>query len=227
MTTSLHPVGPSPDQDGGGRSGRAPALPADERRATIIDAATPLLRQQGRDVTTRQIAEAAGIAEGTIFRVFDTKDDLIDAVVAQALDLGATVAKIEAIEPGLPLDERVRACATVLANRLSDVLDLMIALHRHPASPGGGGSTEHSPAHRHTRGFQNPGHGAVLRAVARVLAPDATSLTYRPDRAAHLLWLMVFSGTHRLINAGDQLTPDEIADVFLHGTLRSATRCES
>jgi AcrR family transcriptional regulator len=45
-----------------------------------------LLVERGKDVSTREIAEAAGIAEGTIFRVFATKDAIIDAIFADAFD---------------------------------------------------------------------------------------------------------------------------------------------
>lgn len=227
MTTSLHPTTPPPGEDVSPpredlcqRQGRAPALPADERRASIIAAATPLLRTAGHSVTTREIADAAGIAEGTLFRVFDTKSDLIDAVVEHALDLGDTISSISGIDPSLPLADRVRACAVVLSNRLSSVLDLMIALRRHPGAPGGQGPDANRPDLRHPRGHQNPEHQQVHAAVAGILQPDAKSMSYDPDRAAHLLWLMVFAGTHRMINAGDPLTPDEITDVFLHGIIR-------
>ncbi|MCU1430433.1 MAG: DNA-binding transcriptional regulator, AcrR family, partial [Actinomycetia bacterium] len=36
----------------------------------IVAATLPLLLEHGDRVTSRQIAEAAGIAEGTIFRAF-------------------------------------------------------------------------------------------------------------------------------------------------------------
>ena len=40
---------------------RASALPADERRAAIVEATAPLLLEHGESVTSRQIAAAAGI----------------------------------------------------------------------------------------------------------------------------------------------------------------------
>ena len=68
---------------------RASALPPDERRSAIIDATLPLLLENAEMVTTRQIAEASGIAEGTIFRVFADKDAVIAAVIDAAVDPGA------------------------------------------------------------------------------------------------------------------------------------------
>ncbi len=45
----------------------------------------PLLERHGRQLTTRQIAEAADVAEGTIFRAFASLDEVIDESVAAAL----------------------------------------------------------------------------------------------------------------------------------------------
>ena len=58
----------------------------DERRRAIVDAVVPLLLQHGDDVTTKQIAEAAGIAEGTIFRVFPDKAALLMAVAEETIE---------------------------------------------------------------------------------------------------------------------------------------------
>src|SRR5947207_2374501 len=68
------------------RTPRATPLAPAARRAAIVEATLPLLRAHGLSITTRQIAEAAGVAEGTIFGVFPDKDALLQAVMEAAFD---------------------------------------------------------------------------------------------------------------------------------------------
>jgi len=58
-----------------------------ERRQQILEAALDLFPRQGfHRTSTRQIAQAAGVAEGTIFNYFPTKRDLLVAVMSQIVD---------------------------------------------------------------------------------------------------------------------------------------------
>ena len=91
------------------RRRRVPALSPDERRATIIAATIPLLRTHGAAVTTKQIAEAAGVAEGTIFGVFPDKASLILAALGTAFDQETVLRQLSAIDPRHPCGS---ACAT-------------------------------------------------------------------------------------------------------------------
>ena len=88
------------------RSERARRMPPAERREALINATLPLVLWHGPGVTTRQIAEAADVAEGTIFRVFDDKEALIRAVTERAFDPAPALAEIAAIEPALSLRDR-------------------------------------------------------------------------------------------------------------------------
>lgn len=103
---------------------RARPLPLDQRRQALVEATIPLLLRHGLDVSTRQIAEAAGVAEGTIFRAFGSKDDLVHAAVTDALTrdgLGEALA-------ALPADADLATTVAAIAAALSDGITRMRTL---------------------------------------------------------------------------------------------------
>ena len=67
------------------------ADPSDARTATrsrVVDVAAHLLQSEGpAAVTTRAVAEGAGVQAPTIYRLFGDKDGLLEAVVEQVLAL--------------------------------------------------------------------------------------------------------------------------------------------
>ncbi|MBA3907939.1 MAG: TetR/AcrR family transcriptional regulator [Pseudonocardiales bacterium] len=57
-----------------------------EVRASIVEAAARLLREEGaRAVTTRGVAQAAGVQAPTIYRLFGDKDGLVQAVAEHVM----------------------------------------------------------------------------------------------------------------------------------------------
>lgn len=181
---------------------RANPMPADERREQLVLAALPLVRKHGRAVSTKAVAEAAGVSEGTLFYVFGDKQALIEAVVEQELHTTRARQRLAEVDPSLPLPERIAAIVEILRERLTEVFELMAALGLH-----------RPPGERE----QRPRHEPFLEIVASLLRPDAAALRYSPERTAELIRLVTFSASHPAITDGSPLPATDIADLLLQG----------
>jgi AcrR family transcriptional regulator len=93
-------------------------LRADARRnlERVLDAATEAFAASGPDVSIDEIAQAAGVGHGTVFRRFPTKDDLIYAVierhVAQMRELAEEALRSD--DPGRAFFDFVRNVAELV-----------------------------------------------------------------------------------------------------------------
>jgi AcrR family transcriptional regulator len=183
---------------------RASAMAPDERRAMIVKATLPLLLANGEMVTTRQMADAAGIAEGTIFRVFADKDAVITAVLDAALDVEPLERAIEAIDRTQALDEALETVVMLLQQRVVDIWRLFSAL----------GSRFHDPSRRPQ---------ILIEALVSLLDANRARLSVEPSAAAQLLRALTLSVTHPML-VGEPMAPAEIVELFLHG-VGAAPRC--
>ena len=192
-------------------TGRASPLSPDLRRQALIESTLPLLRQYGDAVTTRQIAQASGVAEGTIFRAFPDKDSLIAAALDKALDPTDTIAALGGVDRTLALDARLQAAGSILYERLAGVFALLGAMRMSspPRPHSGACRTDHQA--RHAR---------VTDAVAELLRPDASLLRRTPGEVAQLLQALIFSSAHPLISAEAPLRSEEIVSILLDGVRR-------
>jgi AcrR family transcriptional regulator len=187
------------------RAERARRLPPDERREALIAATLPLVLRHGPGVTTRQIAEAADVAEGTIFRVFADKEALIQAVVERAMDPSATLRELAGVDRGLELRVRLAAVVEIVQNRLTGIFTLIDALGLH-------GPPRDDDRHR-------PMNDQFREAVVDIIGDDRTRLRVPAAELATALRLLVFAATHPRLHDGNALTPAQIVSILLDGLL--------
>ncbi|MFT4218721.1 MAG: TetR/AcrR family transcriptional regulator [Micropruina sp.] len=184
---------------------RAQPMTPDERRRALIEATRPLLLEHGLTITTRQIAECADVAEGTIFRAFGTKQSLIEAVVEDCFAPAPVIAAIDAIPAEFDLEDSVTWMVKILQARIHQVRSLMAAI-----SPGQPHGKRLRPPHRDF-------HQAIDEALSRILARFDDQLTVGTPTACWAISAMAFAAVMPLADHPDAADPRQIARLILHG----------
>lgn len=186
---------------------RAPGMSPEERREMIIQTAIPLIAEYGAAVTTAKIARAAGIGEGTIFRVFADKEELLQACVAKALSPDHAVRELDAIDTSQPLPDRLAEAAEALQAHMARMGAILGSLGhgggKHPGTVRGAGREEST--------------ARIRAALAELLEPERAALRRPPEQIAALFFGLLF--TQPRTEDEPDLTPRELVDVFLHGAL--------
>lgn len=191
---------------------RAPAMSPEQRREMIVQAAVPLVTEYGAAVTTSQIARAAGIAEGTVFRAFADKNEVLQACVAEALRPDRVQAELAAISLDQPLAGRLADAAEALEAHLSRMGALIGALQA------SGGLVRPAPDGENEG---CPPIDAGWEVVADLFEPEHAALRLPAEQLASMFVSLLFQ---RGRFPGGPTTPTihDLIDLFLHGALTGA-----
>jgi AcrR family transcriptional regulator len=159
------------------------------------------------------MADAAGVAEGTLFTVFDDKRALIMAVLEDRLDPAPLTAALAAIDAQGPLRDALTAAAAVVLPRIEEVRALASALHGLPQGPRRARDRRHLDA-----------WGAAIRGgVAALLRPHAAELRWPPERLAELFTGLLFVSRPPWTPSATPFDGPELVDVVLHGAVGDRT----
>jgi AcrR family transcriptional regulator len=156
-----------------------------------------LLVERGAQVTTRQIAQVAGVSEGTLFNVFGDKDELIAAAVDAAIDQEPFERAIREIDADLSFERRLVAATELISRRIVNVWRLVSQV----GPPRG--HAEHRPL-------------PVSPALTELFAAAPERLQLAPVEAASHLRALTLALTHPML-AHDPKPADRIVELFLHG----------
>ena len=175
----------------------------DRVAGAILDAAADLLAQGGEPPSMNDVAQAAGVARATLYRYFPTRDRLLQALTAAAID--ATAARLAAADlDAVPVAEGIARVARVVA---------------------AGGSKYAALVSQFGPGNAGPGEQEQIRTMIEgLLRRGIDDGTFRGDISAGELGFLLGS----LLEAAARLAAEQqagvekaaalITTVFLHGT---------
>lgn len=188
---------------------RAKPLPPAQRRQAIVDAILPLLLEKGSAVTSREMADAAGIAEGTIFRAFPDKAAVIREAVKASMNPAPICDALADIAESASIETQLETAAAVLLERTERIAALHSILR-----------TAHTSTSSKPAGipqFVRDSDAAILAGLTRLLERHTDRLRVPPDRAAIVFRGLVFANAHPMTAADQKTTPAELVDLLLSG----------
>ena len=104
---------------------------AEERRNEILDVADELFRQKGFDGTsTDDILKKVGIARGTLYYHFKSKEDIMNALIDRYTVLLLEAAQAVASDTSIPVHERIIRAVMALNISSVDGQEVMEHIHK-------------------------------------------------------------------------------------------------
>lgn len=181
-----------------------PRLSSADRRAQIIEAVTPAVLEHGIAITTRQLAEAAGVAEGTLFKAFGDKESLLLALAEYHLATdGSGESGVLALDT---LEDVVTWTLGVLVDRMRFIFRLVMAL---------------GPIGQRAAADAKADFEASKHRLSERFVPFQDELRVPPVVAAEVVRTLAWAAATHWGEESAVSSVDDILQVLLHGIVRT------
>jgi AcrR family transcriptional regulator len=191
------------------RQARARPMVPDDRRRAILDVVVPLLIAKGSSLTTAEIAQAANIAEGTIFRVFPDKSAVMLEAVKAAMDATEVADAIRAISAQAPMKEQLVEAARALLR----YFNRMVALGESLRS----GSPLHRERQQEMVALMRKSSTTISTALGHLFARHGPVLRVPPATAVAAFRGLVFASAHPMLPPRERLAVEDAVSILLSG----------
>jgi AcrR family transcriptional regulator len=190
---------------------------SEETRAAILRCASEVFAERPyHEVLTEDLCARLGIGKGTLYRYFDSKEDLYFASIVHGLEeMHAAVADV--IERSEPLEKAIEALTGTIIGYFWERRDFFVLFHRHEPKLDPG---ERAGWNRRREEYVDMVSGAVSRELNRLGRNHVD-----PRLAVEMLFGMIRSVC--MYRSEDDRVEDLaslVADVFLRGVLGELER---
>ncbi|MGO1392342.1 TetR/AcrR family transcriptional regulator [Agrococcus casei] len=184
-----------------------PRLSRSDRQDQILDDVLEVVLELGISVTSRDLAAAAGVSEGTLFKVFETKENLLRSLASKHSGMPDSVGVwLQSIDvASMSFEDLVIGIIENAMEQYRRSFRIFYALGPYIDSPG-------KDALEQFERELEPWTDALLQHSHRLRAS--------PESAASILRMHAVAAADTTNMWTQQLTPAEHADIFLHGLMR-------
>jgi AcrR family transcriptional regulator len=155
------------------------------------------------------MAEAAGIAEGTLFRAFGDKESLIAAAIERYFDPEPFRNKLRGIDPDDSTEDKVRQFVSIFLERFQGVVGFMSTMAIEPPQPPSDEDVRKSSWYGLIDQIFRPGELAVPK-----------------ETFAFFVRLVAFGNAIPAFTGPNTFTADQLSDLILRGVLPAAARTD-